>query len=141
VVCHVGLVGEVPDLPDEVVVHGEPTIVVRTNGIAPDGAHAWTLLGRGRLSEDLVTAVARRGLNVRAQVEVRVDRSPRDQVEDWGGSPYGTLWQGRATVTQRLGTRTPLDGVYCVGASVAATSGLPFAALTAAVVAEQVGRA
>lgn len=141
VVCHVGLVGEVPDLPDEVVVHGEPTIVVRTNGTAPDGAHAWTLLGRGRLSEDLVTAVARRGLNVRAQVEVRVDRSPRDQVEDWGGSPYGTLWQGRATVTQRLGTRTPLDGVYCVGASVAATSGLPFAALTAAVVAEQVGKA
>jgi UDP-galactopyranose mutase len=44
-------------------------------------------------------------------------------------------------VTQRLGTRTPLDGVYCVGASVAATSGLPFAALTAAVVAEQVGKA
>jgi UDP-galactopyranose mutase len=141
VVCHLGLVGEVPELPAELVLHGDPTIVVRTTGTAPAGAHAWTLLGRGRLSEDIVQALARHRVNVQDHVEVRVDRSPREQVETWGGSPYGVLWQGRATVRHRLGTATPLAGVYCAGASVAATSGLPFATLTAAVVAEQVGPA
>ncbi|MGZ4478762.1 MAG: phytoene desaturase family protein [Nocardioidaceae bacterium] len=142
VVVHLGLVGEVPQLPPELVLHGKQTIVVRTNGSAPPGAHAWTLLGRGgRLSEDLVAVLARELVNVRDLVEVRVDRSPRELVETWGGSPYGVLWQGRATVTQKMGTRSPYPGVYCAGASVAATSGLPFTGLTAAVVAEQVGPA
>lgn len=141
-VCHIGLVGDVPDLPDQLVLHGDQTIVIRTTGTAPDGAHAWTLLGRGgRLSEDLVTVLVRAGIRIRDLVEVRVDRSPREQVEAWGGSPYGVAWQGRATLTQKLSTRTPYAGVYCAGASVAATSGLPYAALTAAVVAEQVGPA
>jgi phytoene dehydrogenase-like protein len=141
VVTHLGLVGEVPPLPHELVLHGEPTIVVRTNGTAPDGAAAWTLLGRGRLSEDIVTALARRHVNVRDQVEVRIDRSPREQVVGWSGSPYGVLWQGRGTLTQKLGTRTPLAGVFCAGAHVAATTGLPYVGLTAAVVAEQIGKA
>jgi phytoene dehydrogenase-like protein len=142
VVCHLGIVGDVPELPPELVLHGEPTVVVRTNGTAPDGAHAWTLLGRGGgLSEDLEYALARHRIRVREQVEVRVDRSPRELVELWSGSPYGVLWQGRATVAQRLSTSTPYAGVYCAGASVAAMSGLPFAGLTAAVVAEQVGPA
>jgi UDP-galactopyranose mutase len=141
VVSHLGLVGDVPDLPHEVVLHGEPTLVLRTSGTAPDGGAAWTVLGRGRLAEDVLTALARRGIDVREQVRVRVDRSPREQVVAWGGSPYGVLWQGRATLTQKLGTATPVPGVYCAGAHVAGATGLPFAALTAAVVAEQVGRA
>ena len=96
-------------------------LVLRTNGTAPDGAHAWTLLGRGRLAEDIVTALARHGIDVRDQVEVRVDRSPRDQVEEWRGSPYGVLWQGRATVDRRLGTDAPRStGVYAAGAHAAA---------------------
>jgi UDP-galactopyranose mutase len=70
-----------------------------------------------------------------------VDRSARDQVVEWGGSPYGVLWQGRGTLTHRLGTRTPVPGVFCAGAHVAASTGLPFVGLTAAVVAEQVGPA
>jgi phytoene dehydrogenase-like protein len=141
VVCHVGLAGELPDLPLEVVLHGEPTIVVRTNGTAPDGSAAWTVLGRGRVAEDLLTALARRGIDVRGQVQVRVDRSPRALVEAWGGSPYGVLWQGRGTLTHKLGTATPLPNVYCAGAHAAALPGLPFAGLTAAVVAQQVGAA
>ena len=60
VVSHVGLRGEVPDLPHEVVLHGDPLIVVRTGGQAPAGGAAWTLLGRGRLAEDIVTALAAR---------------------------------------------------------------------------------
>ena len=77
---------------------------------APAGASALTVHGRGRLSEDILRALARHRIDVRAQVVARVDLSPRDQVERWGGSPMGVLWQGRATVRQRLGPRTPIDG-------------------------------
>lgn len=141
VVCHLGLSGEVPDLPHEVVLHGDPLLVVRTNGAAPDGGRAWTLLGRGRLAEDIVTALARRKIDVRDNIAVRVDRSPRDLVEVWGGSPYGVLWQGRATLSRRMGTRTPVANVFCAGAHAAPGSGVPFVGLSAALVAEEIGRA
>ena len=141
VVSHLGLVGDVPELPHEVVLHGDPTLVLRTSGTAPAGGAAWTVLGRGRLAEDVLTALARRGVDLREQVRARVDRSPREHVVAWSGSPYGVLWQGRGTVTQKLGTATPVPGVYCAGAHVAGATGLPFTALTAAVVAEQVGKA
>ena len=141
VVCHVGLEGEVPDLPHEVVLHGDPLLVVRTGGRAPEGGAAWTVLGRGRLAEDVMTALARHGLDVRRQVVARVDRSPRDLVERWGGSPHGTLWQGPRTARTRLGPRTPIPGVLTAGAHATSGSGLPFAGLSAALVAEVVGRA
>ena len=141
VVCHLGLRGELPALPHEVVLHGDPMIVVRTNGTAPDGAHAWTLLGRGWLAEDIVTALVRHKIDVRENIEIRVDRSPRDLVEAWAGSPHGVLWQGRATLTQRMGTSTPIENVFCAGAHSAPGAGVPFVGLSAAMVAEQVGSA
>ena len=141
VVCHIGLQGDVPDLPHEVVLHGEPLLVVRTGGRAPDGLAAWTVLGRGTIAEDVLTALARHGLDVRKQVVTRVDRSPRDLVERWGGSPHGVLWQGPRTARTRLGPRTPIDGVLTAGAHATSGSGLPFAGLSAALVAEVVGRA
>ncbi len=141
VVCHIGVVGPVPELPHEVVIHGDPTLVLRTNGVAPDGAHAWTLMGRGKLAEDIVTALQRAGIRVRDQVEVRVDRSPKDLVETWGGSPYGVLWQGRRTVTRRLGPRTPIAGVYAAGAHATPGAGLPSVGLSAALVAQEIGPA
>jgi phytoene dehydrogenase-like protein len=140
-VCHLGLDGEVPDLAHEVVVHGDPTIVVRTGGSAPAGGAAWTLLGRGRLSEDIVTALARRGIDVREQIRTRVDRSPREQVVAFGGSPYGVQWQGRGTLRHKLAGRTPVEGAYCVGAHAGAWPALPFALLPAAQVAELLGKA
>ena len=63
-------------------------------GAATQG-RALTVHGRGQLSEDILRALARHRIDVRAQVVARVDRSPRDQVEQWGGSPMGVLWQGR----------------------------------------------
>ena len=141
VVCHVGLEGDVPDLPHEVVLHGDPLLVVRTGGRAPDGGAAWTVLGRGRLAEDVLTALARHGLDVRRQVVTRIDRSPRALVEQWGGSPHGVLWQGPRTARSRLGPRTPIAGVLTAGAHATTGSGLPFAGLSAALVAETVGRA
>jgi UDP-galactopyranose mutase len=139
VVCHLGLVGEVPDLPHEVVVHGDPMLVLRTNGTAPDGAHAWTVLGRGRLDEDVVTTLHRSGIRVRDQVGVRVDLSPRELVQAWHGSPEGVLWQGRATLARRLGNRSPVDGVYLAGAHTNPGPGLPQVGLSAALVAQLVG--
>ncbi|MGF9760082.1 NAD(P)/FAD-dependent oxidoreductase [Microvirga sp. 0TCS3.31] len=141
VVCHVGLEGEVPDLPHEVVLHGDPLLVVRTGGRAPDGAAAWTVLARGRVPEDVLAAVARHGLDVRRQVVARVDRTPRDLVDAWGGSPHGVQWQGPRTARARLGPRTPIAGVLTAGAHATTGSGLPFAGLSAALVAEMVGRA
>ena len=141
VICHVGIVGPVPDLPSEVVIHGDPMLVVRTGGQAPEGAHAWTVLGRGRLAEDVVTALQRTGIRVRDQVEVRVDRSPLQLVREWGGSPYGVLWQGRNTVSRRLGPRTPIENVFVAGSHATPGAGLPSVGLSAALVAQVVGPA
>jgi hypothetical protein len=141
VVCHLGLEGDVPDLGHEVVFHGDPMLVVRTGGQAPPGAAAWTVHGRGRLAEDILRALARHKIDVRAQVVTRVDRSPRDLVERWGGSPMGVLWQGRATVRHRLGPTTPIPGVYAAGAHATPGGGLPFVGLSASLVAQAVGPA
>ena len=141
VVCHLGIVGDVPDLPHETVLHGDPTLVVRTGGTAPEGAHAWTILARGRIAEDVVTAIYRAGVKVRDQVEVRVDLSPRDLVSQWHGSPYGVLWQGRRSLWRRLGPTTPYAGLYTAGAHAALGAGLPSVGLSAALVAQLVGPA
>jgi phytoene dehydrogenase-like protein len=141
VVVHVGLEGELPDLPHELVLHGDPMLVVRTAGRAPAGRAAWTVHGRGRLAEDVLVALARHRIDVREQVVTRLDRSPRDLVERWGGSPMGVLWQGRATVRQRLGPTTPVAGVYAAGAHATPGGGLPFVGLSAALVAAAVGPA
>ncbi len=140
-VTHLGLSAGVPVLPREVVVHGEGVITVLTGGPAPDGKAAWTLLGGGRTSEDLVQALARTGIDVRDAVETRIDRSPRELVEHYSGSPAGVLWQGRATVGDRLSTATPLPHVYAAGAHTGGGGWVPFVGLTAALVAEAVGPA
>jgi UDP-galactopyranose mutase len=141
VVTHVGLEGSLPDLPHELVLHGDPMLVVRTGGRAPEGRVALTVHGRGRLAEDVLVALARHGIDVRDRVVTRVDSSPRELVEQWGGSPMGVLWQGRATVRRRLGPRTPIDGVYAAGAHATPGAGLPFVGLSAALVAAEVGPA
>ena len=141
VVAHLGLVGEVPDLPPEVVLHADPLIVIRTGGTAPEGGTAWTLHGRGKLAEDILDALARHKIDVREQVAVRVDLSPRELVEQWNGSPCGVLWQGRATIRHRLGPTTPIAGVYAAGAHAAPGAGVPFVTQSAALVAQVVGPA
>jgi len=141
VVCHVGLEGELPDLPHEVVLHGEPMLVIRTGGSAPDGGAAWTIHGRGQIAEDVLRALARHRIDIRSQVVSRIDRSPRDLVEAWSGSPLGVLWQGRQTVRDRLGPTTPIAGVYAAGAHATPGSGLPFVGLSAALVAQAIGPA
>ena len=141
VIAYVGLEGEVPELGAETVLHGDPLLSVKPGGIAPEGCTAWTIQGRGRLAEDLLRAISRHGLDVRNNVVTRIDRSPRELVELWGGSPEGVLWQGRGTVRNRLGPKTPIPGVYAAGAHSAPGSLIPFTGLSAALVAAEIGPA
>jgi phytoene dehydrogenase-like protein len=141
VTTYLGLSGDVPDLGPEAVFHGDPTIVVRTGGTAPDGCHAWTVHARGKLVEDMLTALQRVGLDLRDNVRVRLHRTPRALVEGWGGSPEGVMWQGRSTVRHRLGPETPIPGVYAAGAHATPGGGLPFVGLSAAQVAASIGPA
>lgn len=142
VVAHVGLdPSGLPDLPPEVVLHGDPVLTVRTSRAEGSAPAAWTVLGRGRLAEDPLLALARQGLDLRDRLVTRLDLSPRDLVERWGGSPYGVRWQGRRTVTDRLGPSTPVPGVYACGAHATPGTGLPFVGLSAALVAQLVGPA
>jgi len=138
---YVGVGGDVPELAAETVFHGDPTIVVRKGGRAPEGCEAWTIHGRGKVAEDMLTTLVRYGVDVRDQVRVKLARSPRDLVEKWGGSPEGVLWQGRATIHNRLGPRTPIPGVYAAGAHATPGAGLPFVGLSAAQVAQSIGPA
>ena len=140
-VTHLGLSRGVPELPREVVIHDEYVVTIRTDGTAPEGKAAWTLLGRGKLSEDIVVALARKRIDVRDAIEVRVDRSPRELVEHYSGSPLGVVWQGRSTIRDRLSTVTPLKHVYAAGAHTGGGGWVPFVGLTAALVAEGIGPA
>lgn len=140
-VCHLGLSGDRFGLPHELVLHGNPTLLVHTNGTAGEGRAAWTVRARGgRQDVDVVEELAGRGIDVRRQIEVRVDRSPRDQVEELSGSPYGVQWRGRATTDRRL-AGPPLPGVYVAGVHAAAGAELPLVGLSAAVAAERIGPA
>ncbi len=141
VMVHLGLDGDLPDLGPETVLHGDPMIVVRTGGTAPDGCQAWTLHGRGLISEDLVLAMSRMGIDVRKNVVARVDRTPREQVTHLGNSPLGVKWQGRGTLRHRLGPTTPVPGVYAAGAHATPGSGLPYVGLSASLVAQEIGPA
>jgi len=138
-IVHLGLEGDVPDLPGELVLHGDPTLVVRPGGRAPEGGSGWTVHLRGRLYEDVLVALARHRVDVRGQVVSRVDLSPRELVERWHGSPLGVAWRGRSTA--RLGPTTPVAGVYAAGAHAVAGDGLPFVGLSAALVAQAIGPA
>lgn len=141
VISYLGLEGDLPDLPHEVVLHGDPMLVVRRGGQAPPGHTAWTLHGRGKLAEDMLRVLARHRIDVRDQVVARVDRTPLDLVTGWGGSPYGVLWQGRNTVSRRLGPTTPVPGVFMAGAHATPGAGLPSVGLSAALVAQSIGPA
>jgi len=141
-IVHLGLTGDdIPELGPETVFHGDPTLIVRTGGTAPEGGQAWTIQGRGKLAEDMVLALSRKGVNIRPHVVVRVDRSPLAQVQENGSSPLGVLWQGRDTLRRRLGPTTPIPGVYAAGAHATPGSGLPYVGLSASLVAQEIGPA
>jgi UDP-galactopyranose mutase len=141
VIAHIGIQGEVEDLPHELILHADPMLVVRRGLSAPAGHSALTIHARGRIAEDVVTALSRHKIDLRNRIVTRVDLSPRDLVQQWRGSPYGVLWQGRTTVRDKMGPRTPIDGLYIAGAHTAPGSDVPFVAQSAALVAQLIGPA
>jgi UDP-galactopyranose mutase len=126
---HLGLAPGAPEVATEVVLHGDPTLTIRPGGSAPEGGQAWTLTARGRLAEDIVVALARRGIDVRKFIEARIDASPADQARAFGSS-YGVLWQGPKTFGRALHTITPVNHLYVAGASATVASLAPFVGLT-----------
>jgi UDP-galactopyranose mutase len=141
VIAHVGVEGEVADLPHELVIHADPLLVVRRGLDAPAGCTALTIHARGKIAEDVVTALSRHRIDLRERIVTRVDLTPRELVQQWRGSPLGVLWQGRRTVRDRLGPRTPIDGLYVAGAHAAPGAGVPFVTQSGALVAQLVGDA
>ena len=131
-----------PTVPHELVLHEDDgQLLVRADRSAGPGRAAWTLQVRGRLPDDPLLLLARRGLDVRDLVQTRLDRSPADLLEGSAGSPYGFRWQGPGTLRRRPGPVTPVPGVYLAGAATGGGGWLPFVGLTAAVVADLVGPA
>ncbi|QCX27161.1 phytoene desaturase family protein [Nocardioides jishulii] len=141
---HLGVSGDLPEwvaVAGETVLHGDPTLVLRHGGAAPEGHSVLTVQHRGRASVDVVDLLAERGVDLRGRVVTRVERSPADLAEAWGGSPLGTQWRGRDTVRRRLGPTTPVAGLYAAGAHATPGAGLPFTGLSGALVAQAVGPA
>ncbi len=140
-VTHLGLAADVPDLPDEVVLHGEPLLVVHTTGTAPSGQHAWTIHRRGSAQEDVLLTMARRGVDVRKAVITRLDRSPVELIQETNGSSYGLAWAGWRAHVQRAAQTHPLPGLYLLGASMHPGASVPYVAWGAANVAMRLGKA
>lgn len=131
-VVHLGLQGPVPELPFETVLHGTPTVTVRTGGTAPAGHTAWSVLVHGYPTDDVVDLLVARGLHIRDKVVSRQTSA------SWS---TGVAWEGYKTAARRAGNVSPVKGLYCVGAGAHPGGGVPATTLGAAIVADAVGKA
>ena len=139
---HLGLEGEVPDLGHEVVLHGDPMLVVRTGG-----PRARRLRG----VDGARPRPARRGHPARPgppqDRRPGPGRHPRRPLAARPGRRCGTgrRWacSGRAGPPSAAGSgpTTPIPGVYAAGAHATPGGGLPFVGLSASLVAQVVGPA
>lgn len=139
-VIHVGLSGDLPSLPEEVVLHGEPLLVLTTSGAAPAGHAAWTVWRRGSAQEDVLTTLARRGIDVRKNLVTRVERGAVDLVAETAGSSYGLAWAGWRAHAQRAALGNPLPGLHMLGAGMHPGASIPYVVWGAAHVAERIGK-
>ena len=143
----------------------EPTISVhvsRRPGDAPDDGEAWTVQvtaprhgsGPGAIdwtddasaayAHHLLDLLAARGLEVRDRVDVLEHRSPADieqATRSPGGGLYGTATDSGRAAVLRPANRSPVPGLFLVGGSAHPGGGLPLVTMSAALVAEMVGRA
>lgn len=144
----------------------DPTIYVATDGDdrhAPDGHEAWFVLvnaaphgtGAHRVdwnapgvadsyADHVLATMAARGLDVRDRVVTRVVRTPADLERDTaspGGSIYGMSSNGWLATTRRPRNRGPIPGLFLVGGTTHPGGGIPLVLLSAAIVADMIGRA
>jgi phytoene desaturase len=121
------------------------TVHVRAprHGSAP-GSVDWRATGPAETYGDRVMAVlAARGLDVRDRVLWRVVLTPydREHTTGSGGSSLGPSFAGLWSLTRRTANRSPVPGLFLVGASTRPGGGVPFVGLSASVVADLIGRA
>jgi phytoene desaturase len=98
----------------------------------------------GRYADRVLDVMAERGLDVRDRVLWREVRTPADLergTASVGGSIYGSSSNGPRSAFLRPANRSPVPGLFLVGGSAHPGGGLPLVGLSAAIVAEQVGRA
>ena len=95
-------------------------------------------------ADRILELMADRGLDVRERVIWRELRTPADLARSTasdGGSIYGSSSNGVRSAFLRPANRSPVPGLFLVGGSAHPGGGLPLVGLSAAIVAEQVGRA
>jgi phytoene desaturase len=114
----------------------------------PDGARDavnWDAPGRAAAYADRVLELmAKRGLDVRDRLLWREIRTPADLERDTrspGGAIYGTSSNGARAAFLRPANRSPIPGLFLVGGSAHPGGGLPLVGMSAAIVAELIGRA
>jgi phytoene desaturase len=108
----------------------------RVDWDAPGLAAAYT--------DHVLDRLAERGLDVRDRVVVRETRTPADLARATrapGGAIYGTASHGPRAAFLRPANRSPVRGLFLVGGSGHPGGGLPLVTLSAAIVAELIGRA
>ena len=144
----------------------DPTMSVhasRDAAHAPEGDEAWTVQvaaprhGQGAGAVDwaaggvaagyarhLLDRLAARGLDVRHRVVVAEHRSPADierATAAPGGAAYGAAEHGARAAWLRAVNRSPVPGLFLVGGSAHPGGGIPSVTMSAALVADMVGRA
>jgi len=138
-VTRLGLRGaDVAGSGGDVVLHGDPLVVVSAGGTAPLGHCARTVRMRGGTDEDVLSVMASRGLDVRADVVTRLDGEPQGSAAI---SDHGLSWDGWRAYLRRSACAEPVAGLYVLGARLTPGATVPEVGWTAANVAGRIGKA
>jgi phytoene desaturase len=115
------------------------------HGSGPAAGVDWDRPGlAGQYAAHVLAVMADRGLDVRDRLLWRVVRTPADlerASRSPGGSIYGTSSNGARAAFLRPANRSPVPGLFLVGGSAHPGGGLPLVGLSAAIVAQLIGRA
>jgi phytoene desaturase len=140
-----------------------PTVYVNANAAnAPASCESWFVLvnaprhgtGAGaidwrapglpeRYADEVLAVMAERGLDVRDRLRFREIRTPADiesSTASPGGAIYGTSSNGWRAATLRPANRSPVPGLFLVGGSAHPGGGIPLVLMSAALVADMIGR-
>jgi phytoene desaturase len=111
----------------------------------PDRGVDWNAPGLAEQYADRILHVmAERGFDVHDRLLWRQIRTPADLERDTrspGGSIYGTSSNGARAAFLRPANRSTVDGLFLVGGSSHPGGGLPLVGMSAAIVAELIGKA
>ncbi|GAA3502765.1 phytoene desaturase family protein [Streptomyces prasinosporus] len=123
-------------------------VLVNAPRHAPRGAAGgvdWTVPGlRESYAERILDVMAARGADVRRRLLWYETRTPFDlehATASPGGAIYGTSSNGARAAFLRPANRSPVPGLFLVGGSAHPGGGLPLVALSAEIVAAQIGGA